>query len=337
MSQKPSNSNSDKKNSKRKRNTHPRNRPASSQNKPNSEQKGKPRRKKKDQTDTKQKSFSQNTPKNRNNRRKKTNEANKNPRQNNQTRRQNPRAKVKEERSQKDTLIRLNKYIADAGICSRREADELISAGKITVNGKVITELGYKIKASDSVKYGKAELRQEKPVYILLNKPKDYITTTDDPQERKIVMDLVRNACEERIYPVGRLDRDTTGLLLFTNDGELAQKLSHPSYEVSKIYQVDLNKPIQEEDYQKLVEGVLLSDGIALLDKVAILNPEKTSIGVELHLGRNRIIRRIFEHLGYEVIKLDRTMYAGLTKKDLSRGKWRTLTDKEIIRIKYFA
>lgn len=243
--------------------------------------------------------------------------------------------KFKKEEEQ-DDLIRLNKFIADAGICSRREADELILKGMITVNGEIIIELGHKVHKNDVVKYKELRLLPDKFVYLLLNKPKDYITTTEDPEDRKTVMELVQNACKERIYPVGRLDRNTTGLLLLTNDGELAQKLSHPSNEISKIYQVELDKPIKTEDFEKLFEGIELEDGKAFVDDAVILTSEKNILGVEIHLGRNRIIRRMFEQLGYEVVKLDRTMFAGLTKKDLPRGKWRFLTEQEVIKLKYF-
>lgn len=232
--------------------------------------------------------------------------------------------------------IRLNRYIANAGICSRRDADLLIEAGEIRVNSKIVTEMGYRVNPSDVVKYGNRTLNREKMVYLLLNKPKDFITTTDDPDERKTVMDLVRNACEQRIYPVGRLDRNTTGLLLFTNDGETAGKLAHPSNNVKKIYQVELNKPIAEKDFLRVQEGVELEDGKAVVDELSIVSPDATIVGMGLHIGRNRIVRRIFEHLGYEVVRLDRVAYAGLTKKDLPRGKWRFLSEKEVIRLKYF-
>lgn len=232
--------------------------------------------------------------------------------------------------------MRLNRYIANAGICSRREADALIAAGEIRVNGEVVTEMGYKVQPSDTVQYGKTNLNREKLVYVLLNKPKDFITTTDDPEGRKTVMDLVANASKERIFPVGRLDRNTTGLLLFTNDGEVAQKLSHPSHKNKKIYQVELNKPLTAEHLRAISEGVELEDGKAEVDDVAVVAGNPHFVGVELHIGRNRIVRRIFEHLGYEVEALDRVQYAGLTKKDLPRGKWRFLSEQEVIRLKYF-
>jgi 23S rRNA pseudouridine2605 synthase len=231
---------------------------------------------------------------------------------------------------------RLNKHIANAGICSRREADALISEGLIKVNGKIVTEMGHRLQPGDVVTYNGRKLKSEKPVYVLLNKPKDFITTTEDPNNRKTVMELVSNACDERIYPVGRLDRNTTGLLLFTNDGELAEKLTHPSNKVKKIYQVDLDKPITEEDFEKIQAGLTLEDGPVKVDEVAVLSLDRSILGVEIHVGKNRIVRRIFEHLGYDVIRLDRVMYAGLTKKDLSRGHWRYLTEKEVIQLRHF-
>ncbi|MDF9801044.1 23S rRNA pseudouridine2605 synthase [Catalinimonas alkaloidigena] len=234
-----------------------------------------------------------------------------------------------------DELVRLNKYIANAGVCSRREADTLISGGEIKVNGKVVTELGTKVKPTDKVVYQGKSLNPEKLMYVLLNKPKNYITTTDDPDERKTVMELVANACEERIYPVGRLDRNTTGLLLLTNDGELADKLAHPSNNVKKLYQVDIDKPITDEDFIKIQDGITLEDGLAQVDEVGLVNETRTSLGLQIHIGRNRIVRRIFEHLGYTVVRLDRVMYAGLTKKDLPRGNWRHLTKQEVIQLKH--
>lgn len=227
---------------------------------------------------------------------------------------------------------RLNRYIANAGICSRREADKLIAAGAVSVNGVVVTEMGYKVQPGDVVNYGGETLRSEPKRYFLLNKPKGFITTTDDPQERRTVMQLVENACKERIYPVGRLDRDTTGLLLFTNDGELAKKLTHPSTGIYKIYQVELDRPLTREDMRTLREGVELEDGSMHFDDIQYANmtDDKRIVGVELHSGRNRIVRRMFEHLGYNVHKLDRTVFAGLTKKDLPRGRFRELSEKEI-------
>ncbi|NCD41644.1 MAG: rRNA pseudouridine synthase [Bacteroidia bacterium] len=228
-------------------------------------------------------------------------------------------------------LVRLNKYIADSGICSRREADTLIQAGVISINGKVITALGTKVGLSDVVTMSGENLRREKLKYVLLNKPKGFITTVKDPRERKTVMQLVEQACKERIVPVGRLDRNTTGLLLFTNDGDLAKKLTHPKHKVRKIYQVELNKPLTKNDFLAISEGITLEDGQIAADKIAFVNPDKkNTIGIEIHSGKNHIVRRIFEHLGYEVVKLDRTMFAGLTKKEIPRGKFRHLTDQEI-------
>ena len=232
--------------------------------------------------------------------------------------------------------LRLNRYIANAGICSRREADALIAAGEIKVNGEVVTEMGYKVLPEDTVQYGKTNLNREKSVYVLLNKPKDFITTTEDPEGRRTVMDLVASASKERIFPVGRLDRNTTGLLLFTNDGEVAQKLSHPSHKNKKIYQVELSQPLSEDDLRLIAQGVELEDGKATVDDVAVVAGNPHFVGIEIHIGRNRIVRRIFEHLGYEVVALDRVQYAGLTKKDLPRGKWRFLSEQEVIRMKYF-
>lgn len=232
--------------------------------------------------------------------------------------------------------LRLNRYIANAGICSRREADALIASGEIRVNGEVVTEMGYKVQPTDTVQYGKTNLNREKVVYVLLNKPKDFLTTTDDPEGRKTVMDLVKTASKERIFPVGRLDRNTTGLLLFTNDGEVAQKLSHPSHKNKKIYQAELDKPLTAEHLGQIAAGLELEDGKAEVDDVAVVAGNPHFVGIELHVGRNRIVRRIFEHLGYDVVALDRVQYAGLTKKDLPRGKWRFLTEQEVIRLKYF-
>jgi 23S rRNA pseudouridine2605 synthase len=233
-------------------------------------------------------------------------------------------------------LIRLNRYIANAGICSRREADKLIASGAVSVNGKIVTEMGTKISRNDSVNFGGETLKKEKMVYVLLNKPKDYITTTDDPDGRKTVMALVRNACRERIYPVGRLDRATTGLLLMTNDGEMAKKLMHPKHGVKKIYHVELDNNLSRTDMDKIFQGIELEDGRAQVDEIAYdgAGADKKSIGLELHAGKNRIVRRIFESLGYKVVRLDRVYYAGLTKKDLPRGKWRFLTQIEINMLK---
>ena len=232
---------------------------------------------------------------------------------------------------------RLNRYIANSGVCSRREADELIAQGDITVNGKTVTEMGFRVKEGDMVKYGTKALTPERFVYVLLNKPKDYLTTTEDPDERKTVMELVADAGNFRMYPVGRLDRKTTGLLLMTNDGELADKLTHPSNDVRKIYQVELDKPITEEHFSALKKGIDLEDGPIKPDALSIVTPDAYVVGIEIHSGRNRIVRRMFESLGYDVTKLDRTAYAGLTKKELPRGKWRFLDPKEVVKLKYLS
>ena len=242
----------------------------------------------------------------------------------------------KKNKKESEDLIRLNKYVANSGICSRREADELILKGLVVVNGEVIKEMGYKVKKTDHVVFQGKKINPEKPVYVLLNKPKDFITTTEDPMERKTVMKLVENACEERIFPVGRLDRNTTGLLLFTNDGELAAKLSHPSNEIKKIYQVTLDKALTAKDEEEILEGLTLEDGDAKVDDLQVLSKDRNILGLEIHIGRNRIVRRIFAHLGYEVEALDRVMYAGLDKKDLKRGHYRFLTEQEVIRLKYY-
>ncbi|MFQ5335399.1 MAG: pseudouridine synthase [Flavobacteriales bacterium] len=229
--------------------------------------------------------------------------------------------------------VRLNKYIANSGQCSRREADLLIASGRIRVNGVKVTELGTKINPeTDKVQFGGKQLSAEKKVYVLLNKPKNCITTTDDPQGRKTVLDLVRRACPERIYPVGRLDRNTTGLLLLTNDGELARKLTHPSCLVSKVYEVKLDKPLQERDMEQLLSGIELADGPATVDAVAFAGDgkDKTLLGVELHSGRNRVVRRMFEAMDYQVVRLDRMRIGALTKKNLPRGRWRHLSKPEI-------
>ncbi len=232
--------------------------------------------------------------------------------------------------------IRLNKYLADCGVCSRREADDLIKAGCVTVNGELVTTMGYKVKTGDKVVYGGQTLNREKLRYILLNKPKGYITTADDPEGRDTVMELVKDACPERIFPVGRLDKNTTGLLLLTNDGDLAKKLTHPSSEVTKLYHVILNKPLTKNDMLRIADGIELDDGIIAADTIAYDEDDdsKKSIGIELHSGRNRIVRRIFEHLGYEVTRLDRVMFAGLDKYKLPRGEWRFLTDREVAMLK---
>ena len=226
--------------------------------------------------------------------------------------------------------IRLNKYMANAGLCSRREADEYITAGKVKVNGQVVTELGTKIKRNDVVEYDDKVVTPERKCYILLNKPKDCVTTSDDPNGRTTVLDLVRNACAERIYPVGRLDRNTTGVLLLTNDGDLASKLTHPKFVKKKIYHVWTDRDISEEDMQRIADGIELEDGEIHADAISYVSDDRNQAGIEIHSGRNRIVRRIFEHLGYRVTKLDRVYFAGLTKKNLPRGRWRFLTQEEV-------
>ncbi len=230
-----------------------------------------------------------------------------------------------------DAPIRLNRFLANAGVCSRREADDFITAGVVSVNGQVVTELGTKIKRTDSVMFHDQLVSIEKKVYILLNKPKDYVTTSDDPQNRKTVMDLVKDACRERVYPVGRLDRNTTGVLLLTNDGDLASKLTHPKFLKKKVYHVFCNKNVTSTDLQQIAEGIQLEDGEIHADAVEYASPtDKKQVGIEIHSGRNRIVRRIFEHLGYKVVKLDRVLFAGLTKKHVKRGDWRFLTEQEV-------
>lgn len=226
--------------------------------------------------------------------------------------------------------VRLNRYISNAGVCSRRDADTLIKDGKIKVNGKVVKELGMKVSVRDKVEYQGKVLKRESLQYVLLNKPKDFITTMDDPENRKTVMKLVEKACKERIFPVGRLDRHTTGLLLFTNDGELAKKLTHPSHKIKKIYQVELDRPIDKVDFDAIIKGVKLEDGVAVVDELAQVGSGGNILGIEIHMGKNRIVRRIFESVGYKVVKLDRVMFGPLTKKDLPRGKWRHLSPREI-------
>ena len=232
----------------------------------------------------------------------------------------------------------LNKFIAHAGICSRRDAADMVKFGKVKVNSQVITEPGHKVSGRDDVRVnGRKVFLQKNLVYILLNKPKDFITTTEDPQGRKTVLDLIKRATNERVYPVGRLDRNTSGVLLLTNDGELSQKLTHPSNEIRKVYAVTLDKPLDKKDFEQILKGVVLEDGPASVDKLAFADiKDKTQLGVELHSGRNRIVRRIFEHLGYDVKQLDRVMFAGLTKKNVERGKWRYLNEKEVRELKYF-
>ncbi|MBS1506986.1 MAG: rRNA pseudouridine synthase [Bacteroidetes bacterium] len=235
-----------------------------------------------------------------------------------------------------DGLIRLNKFMANSGVGSRRESDEYIKMGLVTVNGETITEMGYKVKPTDDVRYEGRKLKAEPLVYILLNKPKGFITTSDDPEERKTVMDLVANACKERIYPVGRLDRNTTGLLLFTNDGDLADKLTHPSYNAKKIYKVELDRALTKNDFQKILDGVYLEEGRVIVDDLAMVSDNDKEVGIEIHIGWNRIVRRLFEALGYQIVKLDRVVYAGLDKKDLGRGQWRFLKPEEVVRLKHF-
>ena len=251
----------------------------------------------------------------------------------------NPNAKysMKKQIEYKDILtdpdepIRLNKFLANAGICSRLEADEFITAGVVSVNGVVVTELGTKVKRSDEIKFHDQPVNIERKVYVLLNKPKDCVTTSDDPQERKTVMDFVKGACKERIYPVGRLDRNTTGVLLLTNDGDLASKLTHPKYLKKKIYHVYCDKNVTKADLDQIVAGITLDDGEIHADAVSYASDtDKSQVGIEIHSGKNRIVRRIFESLGYRVIKLDRVYFAGLTKKGLRRGDWRYLTEQEV-------
>lgn len=236
-----------------------------------------------------------------------------------------------------EDLLPLNKFIAHSGVCSRRDAAELVKLGKVKVNGQAITEPGFKVKGTDEVKVnGKKVVRQKNMVYILLNKPKDFITTTQDPQGRQTVLQLIKNATPERVYPVGRLDRNTTGVLLFTNDGDLAQKLTHPSYEVKKIYEVRLDRPVTKKDIETLANGINLEDGFIAPDSIAYADAkDKSIIGIEIHSGRNRIVRRMFEHLKYDVKNLDRVLYANLTKKNVDRGKWRFLTEKEVRLLKF--
>ena len=245
------------------------------------------------------------------------------------------RIEYKEENYDPNEPLRLNKYLANAGVCSRREADEFIQAGVVTVNGEVVTELGTKVLRSDEVKFHDQPVTMEKKVYVLLNKPKDYVTTSDDPQQRKTVMDLVKGACPERIYPVGRLDRNTTGVLLLTNDGDLASKLTHPKFLKKKIYHVHLDHNVTAHDMQQIAEGVQLEDGEIKADAIEYASDtDKKQVGIEIHSGKNRIVRRIFESMGYKVVKLDRVQFAGLTKKNVRRGDWRYLTEEEVDRLR---
>ena len=245
------------------------------------------------------------------------------------------RIEYKEQNYDPTEPIRLNKFLANAGVCSRREADEFIQAGAVTVNGEVVTELGTKVMRTDVVKFHDDPVLLEKKVYVLLNKPKDYVTTSDDPQQRKTVMDLVKNACPERIYPVGRLDRNTTGVLLLTNDGDMASKLTHPKFLKKKIYHVYLDRNVTAHDLQQIAEGITLDDGEIKADAIEYADPvDKKQVGIEIHSGKNRIVRRIFESFGYKVLKLDRVQFAGLTKKNLRRGDWRYLTEEEVDRLR---
>lgn len=245
------------------------------------------------------------------------------------------RIEYKEEHYDPMEPVRLNKFLANAGVCSRREADEFILAGVVTVNGKAVTELGTKVLRTDEIKFHDQPVTLEKKVYVLLNKPKDHVTTSDDPQQRKTVMDLVKNACTERIYPVGRLDRNTTGVLLLTNDGDLASKLTHPKFLKKKVYHVYLDKNVTAHDIQQIRDGIMLDDGEIKADAVEYADPvDKKQVGIEIHSGKNRIVRRIFESLGYRVTKLDRVLFAGLTKKNLRRGDWRYLTEEEVDRLR---
>ena len=230
--------------------------------------------------------------------------------------------------------IRLNRFVAQSGLCSRREADEFIAAGLVSVNGVIVTELGTKVLPTDVVKFNDERLQGEKNVYLVLNKPKGYVTTLEDDHAEKTVMELVQNACKERIYPVGRLDKNSLGLLLFTNDGDITRQLTHPSLRKKKIYEVTLDKPLTRADFEQLAEGITLEDGDIFFDEISYIKDDKKSVGVEIHSGRNRIVRRMFEHLGYKVTKLDRVYYAGLTKKNLKRGAWRFLTSDEVARLK---
>lgn len=244
---------------------------------------------------------------------------------------QKKRIEYKEANIDPTVPVRLNKYLANAGICSRREADEFIQAGVVSVNGQVVTELGTKVLRTDDIRFHDQKVSMEKKVYVLLNKPKDCVTTSDDPQQRKTDMDLVKNACPERIYPVGRLDRNTTGVLLLTNDGDLASKLTHPKFLKKKIYHVFLDKKVTAHDMQQIATGITLEDGEVHADAIEYASAtDKSQVGIEIHSGKNRIVRRIFESLGYRVVKLDRVLFAGLTKKNLRRGDWRFLTEKEV-------
>jgi len=244
------------------------------------------------------------------------------------------RPKKSESSAQNDT-VRLNKFIANSGICSRREADDYIKTGLVTVNGEIVTELGTKVKPDDDIRFNGERLKGEKKVYLLMNKPKDYVTTMSDPHAKKCVIDLIStDKCKERVVPVGRLDKSTTGVLLFTNDGDLAARLTHPSYKVKKIYHVFLDKNLKKTDFDAIINGITLEDGEIHADALSYVDDDMSQVGIEIHSGRNRIVRRMFEHLGYRVDKLDRVYFAGLTKKNLRRGAWRFLTEQEITILK---
>ena len=246
-----------------------------------------------------------------------------------------PRKPTKIEVYTADDSVRLNRFIANSGICSRREADDFIQAGLVTVNGKIVTELGVKVKSEDDVRFNGTRLKGEKKVYLVMNKPKGYVTTMSDPHAEKTVMDLISHVeCPQRVYPVGRLDKATTGVMMFTNDGELADKLTHPAYGARKIYHAFLDKNLKKADFDAIIKGIELEDGEIHADSLSYVDDDMSQVGIEIHSGRNRIVRRIFEHLGYSVRKLDRVYFAGLTKKALTRGTWRFLTDQEIARFK---
>lgn len=232
--------------------------------------------------------------------------------------------------------IRLNRFISMGGVCSRRDADQLIVEGRVKVNGEVVQTVGQKVKRTDKVEVDEVQITPEKKIYLVLNKPKDYVTTVEDPLERKTVMSLIEGACKERVYPVGRLDRQTTGVLLFTNDGDLAKKLTHPKYDHKKIYHVFLDKPLEENDFEAIATGVDLEDGFIKADEINYTSPDRTEVGIEIHSGKNRIVRRIFEHFGYQIVKLDRVYFAGITKKNIPRGRWRFLTSREINMLKVY-
>jgi 23S rRNA pseudouridine2605 synthase len=230
--------------------------------------------------------------------------------------------------------MRLNKFLSNSGVCSRREADEYIAAGLVTVNGEIIMQMGSRVKPTDDVRFNGERLTGEERVYIVMNKPKDFVTTTEDPHAEQTVLDLVAGKCAQRVYPVGRLDKTTTGVLLLTNDGALTEQLTHPSHNRKKIYQVNLDKNLKKTDLEALINGIELEDGVANVDEISYIDEDESKVGVEIHSGRNRILRRMFEHLGYNVKKLDRVYFAGLTKKNLRRGAWRFLTPKEVAMLK---